>query len=280
MVVISSPSRCMFVLALCAALAFANPVTETKLTASDAAAGDHFGFAVAVSGDTVVVGASTQTIGGSSSGSAYVFVRSGTTWTEQQKLTASDGAGGDQADPFSRGGGPIVAVSGDTVVVGAPFDDDAGSASGSAYVYEEAGIQARRQDLQDLVDANPGTLLADKVEGAVASLDTALAELAKTPPDNQAAVGNLEGAVGDLQAAVDAALLDAAQGAQLMDALAGVAQQLAADALAEAIAQGGDAGKIADAQDSLAQGDTLREAQAFKDAVNKYKDALVLAEGA
>ncbi len=78
----SQPSRWMFVLALCAALGFADPPAETKLTASDGAAGDQFGFAAASDGDTVVVAALLD----DDAGSAYVFVRSGTVWTEQAKL--------------------------------------------------------------------------------------------------------------------------------------------------------------------------------------------------
>ncbi len=62
-------------------------------------------------------------------GSAYVFVRNGTTWTEQAKLTASDAA-------IGHFFGESVALSGDTVLVGAWGDDEAGSSSGSAYVYE------------------------------------------------------------------------------------------------------------------------------------------------
>ncbi len=69
--------------------------TEFKLTASDAAAFDYFGWSVALSGDTALVGANRADDAGTSSGSAYVFVRSGTSWTEQAKLTASDGAAGD-----------------------------------------------------------------------------------------------------------------------------------------------------------------------------------------
>ena len=104
-------------------------VTEdAKLTASDAAAGDAFGRSVAVSGDTVVVGSNSDGGAGFNSGSAYVFTRSGTTWSQQAKLTASDGAFFDQF-------GFSVAVSGDTIVVGAPFNNDAGSASGSAYIF-------------------------------------------------------------------------------------------------------------------------------------------------
>ena len=103
-------------------------VEEAKLTASDAAEGDHFGGSVTVSGDTVVVGAYADDDNGSRSGSAYVFRYSGTAWVEEAKLTASDGA----ADDFF---GFPVAVSGDTVVVGAGGDDDNGIDSGAAYVY-------------------------------------------------------------------------------------------------------------------------------------------------
>ena len=93
-------------------------------------------------------------------------------------------------------------------------------------------------------------------------------------------MSNIEGAVGDLEAAVgldptvDSDLID------LMDELAGIAQQLATEALDEAIAQGGDPGDINDAQQALADGDALRASGAFKDAVNKYKDALAKAESA
>ena len=132
--------------------------------------------------------------------------------------------------------------------------------------------------LQAIVDANSGTPLADKVEGAIAKAQTALSELTKTPPNNQAAVGNIEGVVGDLEAAIG---LDSAQDDVLtdaMDALAGVARQLAADAVDGAIAQGADPGVVSDAQQALADGDALRTSGAFKDAVNKFKDALAKAE--
>ena len=51
---------------------------------------------VAIAGDTIVVGACQDDDNGTDSGSAYVFTRTGTTWTEQAKLTASDGAADDQ----------------------------------------------------------------------------------------------------------------------------------------------------------------------------------------
>ena len=65
-----------------------------------------------------------------------------------------------------------------------------------------------------------------------------------------------------------------------MDQLAGIARALAVLAIEEAIAAGGDPGEISDAQDALAEGDTLRDAGQFKDAVKKYKDAFAKAESA
>jgi len=91
-------------------------------------------------------------------------------------------------------------------------------------------------------------------------------DLAKTPPDNQAALGNLEGAVGEIEAAVDDGM-DPVQGAQIMDDMAEIARLMAVEAIDDAIARGGDA------QQSLAAGDALR-------AAGDYKDALAKAEGA
>ena len=135
-------------------------------------------------------------------------------------------------------------------------------------------------DVQDLV--NSGVPDQGKGADAIAKAQVALAELDKTPSDNQAAVGNIEGAVGELEAAVQEGL-DPAQGAELMDLMDGfaaVARQLATAAIDDAIDRGGDYGKIAVAQMALAQGDALRASGTFKDAVNEYKDAVANAEGA
>ena len=114
---------------------------QQKLTASDAAAGDLFGRSVAISGESVVVGAFNDDDTASDSGSAYVFQRSGTTWSQEAKLTASDAA---LSDFF----GFSVAISGDTAVVGAHLDDDAGGDSGSAYVFQRsAGVWSEQQKL-------------------------------------------------------------------------------------------------------------------------------------
>jgi len=107
---------------------------EAKLTASDGGAGDYFGSSVSISGDYVVVGARQEDDNGSASGSAYVFRRDGATatWTQQAKLVAADGASGDWF-------GHSVSVRGDMLVVGAVYDGDSGSSSGSAYVFHLDG---------------------------------------------------------------------------------------------------------------------------------------------
>lgn len=124
-------------------------------------AGDEFGTSVAVHGDTVVVGAPKEDSDGvvpdaasdesaSDAGAAYVFARSGTTWSEQAYLKASDVDAGDEF-------GVSVAVHGDTVVVGARSEDsgatgvdgddadDAALGAGSAYLYARSGATWSRR---------------------------------------------------------------------------------------------------------------------------------------
>jgi FG-GAP repeat/Bacterial TSP3 repeat len=122
---------------------------QAKLTAADSAASDFFGGSVAISGDTIVVGADGADDGGGSSGSAYVFVRSGTSWSQQAKLTAADAA---TADLF----GGRVAIAGDIAVVSASADDDAGSESGSAYVFARSGSSWSQQAKLTASDAATG----------------------------------------------------------------------------------------------------------------------------
>ena len=125
---------------------------QAYLKASNTGAGDQFGYSVAISGDTVVVGAwnedsnatgvnGTQSDNSASAaGAAYVFVRSAGTWTQQAYLKASNTGAGDNF-------GYSVAISGDTVVVGAQNEasnatgvngtqsDNSASSSGAAYVF-------------------------------------------------------------------------------------------------------------------------------------------------
>jgi hypothetical protein len=108
------------------------PIQVDKLTPSDGASGDKFGFSVAIDGDTAVIGARLDDDNGWRSGSVYIFRNDGNgNWLESAKITASDGA---EDDGFGRS----VAISGNTVLVGAPHDDDDGENSGSAYVFDIA----------------------------------------------------------------------------------------------------------------------------------------------
>jgi hypothetical protein len=127
-----------------------------KLTASDAAEGDNFGWSVAIDGGTIVVGAYLDDDAGSGSGSAYVFrtTDGGVTYGQVAKLTASDGAASDYF-------GYSVAISGGTVVVGAKWDDDAGDFSGSAYLFSEAGFSEAGSEGLDAGSDSAQTLGSD-----------------------------------------------------------------------------------------------------------------------
>ena len=133
---------------------------QAYLKASNTGAGDYFGISVAVSGDTVIVGAigeDSSTTGVNSTpnesaiyaGAAYVFVRSGTTWSQQAYLKASNTGAGDYF-------GLSVAVSGDTVIVGAPHEDssttgvnstpnESATDAGAAYVFVRSGTTWSQQ---------------------------------------------------------------------------------------------------------------------------------------
>ena len=101
-----------------------------KVVASDGAIGDEFGQAVAISGDTALVGARYADVGANADqGAAYVFTRSAGSWTFAAKLTASDGAEGDAL-------GWSVALSGDTALVGAPGGN---VGDGAAYIFVKPG---------------------------------------------------------------------------------------------------------------------------------------------
>ena len=131
--------------------------SQRKLAASDPDADDGFGGAAAIHGDTVLVGSPGDDDAGGQSGAAYVFVRSGTSWSQQAKLTASDAAADDRF-------GISVSVNGDTAVIGAYGDDDAGSQSGSAYVFaRDAGRTGRQQAKLTASDAAAGDYFGTSV---------------------------------------------------------------------------------------------------------------------
>jgi len=107
---------------------------QTKLTANDGAEGDIFGVRVALEDNTALISArrDDDSIMGVDSGSAYIFTRSGNTWSQQAKLKAPDGAADDR---FGRS----VALSGNNALIGAMFQDEQGENSGSAYLFKRSG---------------------------------------------------------------------------------------------------------------------------------------------
>src|SRR5215470_4422813 len=103
---------------------------EARLTANDGAAEDRLGSAVAIDGDTAIVGAPEADIGGDvGQGAAYIFTRSGQTWTQQQRLEVNSG------DGF----GYAVDISGNTAVVSSVGNDTGKDNPGSVHVFVRTG---------------------------------------------------------------------------------------------------------------------------------------------
>ncbi|MDQ6602554.1 MAG: FG-GAP repeat protein [Chloroflexota bacterium] len=140
---------------------------QGELTANDAAKFDQFGKSVAVSGDTVVVGAHGKN---KFTGAAYIFTRSGTTWSQQQKLIADDTV-------IPNDFGVSVAVSGDTVVIGASPRFDRDNRTSAAHVFTRTnGNWTQQQRL------SAGNAVADEAFGVSVAVsgDTAVVGASRT----------------------------------------------------------------------------------------------------
>ena len=130
----------------------------TKLTASDGLEDDSFGISVSLSGDYALVGASNQYTTGNDA--AYIFRNQGSNWTEQTKLTSSDGID-------NNGFAVSVSLSGDYALVGSKYDDENGSAAGAAYVYTATPACSKVSQFQ--ARCRPGGLIKARVTMADAS---------------------------------------------------------------------------------------------------------------
>jgi hypothetical protein len=174
-----------------------NWTQEAKLTASDGDISDYFGYSVSINGDSAIVGARNKE---AVTGAAYIFTRTGTTWTEQQKLLASDGEpedqyglsvsiNGDSASVgrsgdvrlgaayvytrtgttwtqeaelvgsdsvFGSGYGWCVSINGDSLIVGSPGGDNN---NGSAYIFTRTGTHWTQEAKVTASDATPGDFL-------------------------------------------------------------------------------------------------------------------------
>ncbi|MEY2440662.1 MAG: hypothetical protein QOJ46_88 [bacterium] len=145
-------------LALFAAAPASAATLQQTLRAGDTLYASEFGTSVAIDGDTAVVGRPEYGFTVQGPGSVYVFLRTGNTWTQTARLTASDGVPGD-------GLGSSVAIEGDTIVAGAQDDDFAGQSEGSAYTFSRTGPAARTQTAKlTAADGAPGDRLGTAVE--------------------------------------------------------------------------------------------------------------------
>ena len=157
---------------------------QAQIFANDGAAGDEFGWSVSVDADTIVVGAHADNVfANTDQGSAYVFVRSSTTWTQQAHLFANDGSARDR-DYF----GTSVAVQGDTAIVGAFLNDSFNVNQGSAYVFVRSGttwtLQQHLFAADGVIAQEFGSAVA--LDGDTAAVgawsDTMLVTLSKVQP--------------------------------------------------------------------------------------------------
>ena len=134
---------------------------QAKLTASDKAQYDQFGTSVAIDGLTAIVGAPRKDYSVTDTGSVYVYSRTGTSWYEQQQLTASDAA---SYDNF----GFNVAMDGDTIIVGAPYEETPPIqySAGSAYIFVKPYIGSNWTQQAKLTPYDPenGALLGHRVD--------------------------------------------------------------------------------------------------------------------
>jgi len=131
---------------------------QAKLESGDADAGDEFALSVSLSGDTALIGAwKDDTAFGVEAGSAYVYTRSGSVWTQEARLEAGDAAVGDQF-------GISVSIDGETALIGAHKDDTvAGLLAGSAYVFTRSGSVWTQQAKLETSDAAAFDYLGDSV---------------------------------------------------------------------------------------------------------------------
>ncbi|MHC4708044.1 MAG: FG-GAP repeat protein, partial [Planctomycetota bacterium] len=150
-------------------------VQETKLTASDGAAGDWFGYSVAISGNTALIGAFGDDPNGLGSGSAYIFRFDGSSWSQEAKLVAFDGA---ENDYFGR----AVAISGAAALIGAYGDDASGDESGSAYIFRYNGST---WNLDTKIGASDGAANDEFGRSVAISADVAVIGAHKDDPSGQ-----------------------------------------------------------------------------------------------
>lgn len=142
-------------------------------------------------------------------------------------------------------------------------------------------LEAIVVDLLAIEAANPGSDLADKIEDVRQETESAWHErCAKDPPDRKSAAGDIEGAIDDLEDALDDGLIGTAEGHALAHRLLDASRMMVEEAIAEAEARGGESRRIRQAIERMEEGDALREEGRFKRAASRYESAISRAESA
>lgn len=136
--------------------AYSVPTVEGSLLSSDYDASDAFGYATAVNANTLAVGAPAEDGAGTDRGAVYVFLRTGTTWAEEQRLVASDTANGNKF-------GYAVALDGDTLAVSAPYAANGGTNRGQVYVFTRTGTTWTEKAILVPDDAANGDLFGSSL---------------------------------------------------------------------------------------------------------------------
>jgi hypothetical protein len=137
--------------------------TESKLTASDAQATDYFGWQVAISadGNYAIVGANREDTGAIDAGAAYIFVRSGSTWTQQAKIQASNKG---ESDEF--GYSVSINSDGSYAIIGAPSEDGSTNTiagAGAAYIFTRSGSTWTEQTILRASNAGASDAFGESV---------------------------------------------------------------------------------------------------------------------
>ncbi len=150
---------------------------QAKIQSSVIEADDNFGGSVSISsdGNTAVVGANGEDTGGSNAGAAYIFIRTGSAWTQQAKIQALDKEADDSFGSYLLlGDGSSVSISGDgnTVIVAAQLEDTGGQSTGAVYIFTRVGSawtqQAKLQALDKQTSDNFGSSVSITSDGNTA----------------------------------------------------------------------------------------------------------------
>ena len=133
---------------------------QAKLTASDVATNYYFGENVAISsdGNYAIVGAGRSVTGGLDAGAAYIYVRSGSTWTQQAKIVSSD------AQIYDNFGSAVSLNSDGTyAIISAAYEDTGGGDAGAVYVFKRSGSTWSQESKIQGSDTSGGDAFGNEV---------------------------------------------------------------------------------------------------------------------